>query len=66
MEKTERIEKYFLQIDESIKKAYKIAIEARAKGLDPSEKVEIMLVKDMAERVEGLISVENLPIITHI
>ena len=37
-------------------KCYKIAEEARSKGLDPETFVEFPLAKNMAERVEGLIS----------
>lgn len=47
---------YFDSIDEELKKEYSIATAARAKGFDPEKKVEIPLAKDMAERVEGLIS----------
>ncbi len=51
------IENYFAGIDAGIKSAYKIASKAREKGLDPEARVDILIVKDMAERVEGLISV---------
>ena len=50
-------ENYFNEIDEKIKKAYKLASKAKEKGLDAETKVDILIVKDMAERVEGLISV---------
>lgn len=53
----EIIRKYFDSIDAGIKSAYKTATEARKRGLDPSDEVEVPLVRDMAERVEGLISV---------
>ncbi len=52
-----RIEKYLNSIDKEIEKAYKAAEAARKKGFDPVEKVEIPSVKNMAERVEGLVSV---------
>lgn len=48
---------YFRKIDEEIARAYQSAGDARKKGLDPEDKVEVPLVKDMSERVEGLISV---------
>ncbi|MBN2112006.1 DNA polymerase II large subunit [Candidatus Woesearchaeota archaeon] len=48
---------YFNSIDKGIKKAYDAATKAREKGYDPETKVDIPLVRDMAERVEGLISV---------
>ena len=50
------IEKYFNSIDNEIKHSYKIAGEARKKGYDPEETVSIPLAKNMAERVEGLVS----------
>ena len=49
--------KYSENITKKINFAYKAANEARAKGLDPEENVNIPLAKNMAERVEGLISV---------
>src|SRR3989338_4968117 len=54
---SENIKNYFNSIEGGVKKAYDIAILARAKGLDPNENVSILLAKDMAERVEGLVSV---------
>ena len=53
---SKQIEMYF---DELIKKtniAYSVASEARKKGYDPEKTVDISLAKNMAERVEGLIS----------
>ncbi|MCK4522320.1 MAG: hypothetical protein KAU20_07145, partial [Nanoarchaeota archaeon] len=50
------MEKYFEDIDKNLKVAYKVATEARKKGYDPEIKVDIPVAKDMAERVEGLIS----------
>lgn len=49
-------EKYFKDLEKDVEKIYQIAEEARAKGLDPSRKVEIPLAKSMAEKVVGLIS----------
>ncbi len=54
---SEKMQKYFAEIDNKTKLAYDIANEARSKGYDPDTKVEIPLARDMAERVEGLISV---------
>ncbi|MBI2654685.1 DNA polymerase II large subunit [Candidatus Woesearchaeota archaeon] len=42
---------------EKVDYAYKIANEARAKGYDPEDTVSILLAKNLAERVEGLVSV---------
>ncbi|PIN87261.1 DNA polymerase II large subunit [Candidatus Woesearchaeota archaeon CG10_big_fil_rev_8_21_14_0_10_44_13] len=50
------MENYFKVIDDGIKKAYGVATNARKKGYDPEEKVDIPIARNMAERVEGLIS----------
>ena len=50
------IELYFKEIDDKLKKAYNLANEARKKAYDPESRVDIPLAKNMAERVEGLIS----------
>ncbi len=50
------IKKYTEEINSQLKKAYKIAVEARKKKYDPEPEVEILIAKNMAERVEGLIS----------
>ena len=50
-------ENYSKELTEKITTAYKLAGEARAKGYDPEDVVNIPLAKNMAERVEGLISV---------
>ncbi len=50
-------QKYFDELDSKIKLCYDAANAARSKGYDPDTKVEIPLARDMAERVEGLISV---------
>ncbi|HIH37865.1 DNA polymerase II large subunit [Candidatus Woesearchaeota archaeon] len=49
--------KYSEQLDKTVEHAYKRATAARKKGFDPEDKVAIPIAKDMAERVEGLISV---------
>lgn len=48
---------HLCDITKKIDVAYDIANKARAKGYDPEETVNIPLAKDMAERVEGLVSV---------
>lgn len=50
------IQEYFKHIEKEVRKVYEIAEEARAKGLDPVDKVEIPLAMSMAEKVVGLIS----------
>jgi len=49
-------QKYFLDIEKRTKEVYNIAEEARKKGLDPADHVEIPLAMSMAEKVVGLIS----------
>lgn len=48
--------KYFESINQEVKKAYGIAEDSKKKGFDPDDTVTIPLAKNMAERVEGLIS----------
>ncbi len=52
-----RMQSYFDAIEEEVQKEYAIALTARKKGVDPDPGVDIKLAKNMAERVEGLISV---------
>ena len=51
-----KIEKYFHELEEQVKKIYVVAEAAREKGLDPVNKVEIPLATSLAGRVAGLIS----------
>ncbi len=51
------MEKYFDSIDLELKRSFEAADRARAKGYDPVKKTDIVLAKNMAERVVGLISV---------
>ena len=53
---SDEMKSYFDEIVEEVNVEFKIASEARKKLLDPNEKVEISLAKNMAERVVGLIS----------
>ena len=53
------VEKYFLSLENQLKKALEHANKARAKGYDPTTEVEIPIAKDMSERIEGLIAVTN-------
>ncbi|MEM0330656.1 MAG: DNA polymerase II large subunit, partial [Archaeoglobaceae archaeon] len=56
----EKIREYHKMLNEKLEEAYKIAEIARAKGLDPEPKVEILIAKDMAERVEKLIGLNGV------
>ncbi len=47
---------YFSSIEREVAKCFKIAGEARAKGLDPELKVEIPIATTLAEKCVGLIS----------
>lgn len=51
-----KIEQYFKELEEQVKRIYVVAEAARQKGLDPVDKVEIPLATSLAERVAGLIS----------
>jgi DNA polymerase II large subunit len=52
----DELKDYFNEIEKQLKQAYQVASEARKKKLDPEPNVEIIVAKDMAERVEGIIS----------
>lgn len=51
------IERYFKEIETKTKLVYEMAEEARKKGLDPVDKVEILLAESLAEKAVGLISI---------
>ena len=53
-----KTEKYFKEVEKDVRKVYEIVEEARAKGLDPVDKVEVPLALSMAEKVVGLISIK--------
>ncbi len=50
------LREYFRELEDKIKVAYSIAEEARRKGLDPMNKVEITLASNLAEKSLGLVS----------
>jgi len=50
------MESYFAEIDAKLAKCYTVANTARSKGFDPEDTVDIPLAKNMAERVEGILS----------
>ena len=49
-------EKYFTLINSRLEHAYKVVERALSKGYDREHKVDIPVARDMADRVEGLIS----------
>ena len=50
------MQKYFDSLETDVKRAYEVAKKARKKGFDPEEGISVPLAKNMAERVEGLIT----------
>ncbi|MBW2967890.1 DNA polymerase II large subunit, partial [Candidatus Woesearchaeota archaeon] len=57
VEASPEMQQYFKELKAKCDMEYKLAGEARSKGYDPAETVEIQLASNMAERVVGLISV---------
>jgi DNA polymerase II large subunit len=57
LDKIKDIENYFLKLDEEVRKVYGVAAKAKSRGYDPEDKIDILLTRNMAERVVGLISV---------
>ncbi|MCB9358538.1 DNA polymerase II large subunit [Candidatus Woesearchaeota archaeon] len=53
---SKKLQKYFENLENETTRTLKIANNARAKGFDPEDKVDIPIAKNMAERVIGLIS----------
>ncbi|MCQ2972794.1 MAG: DNA polymerase II large subunit [archaeon] len=51
---------YFERLEAETQELYKIANEARSKGLDVELETEVPLAKDLAERVEGLVGPANV------
>jgi DNA polymerase II large subunit len=52
--------KYFESLTKESYRAYELAKQARAKGFDPTDDVEIALTKDVASRVEGLLELKGI------
>ena len=57
MKESETIKNYFEDLDNEVQRTLKIGNAARSLGLDPESKVDIPIARNMAERVQGLISV---------
>lgn len=57
VECSREMQKYFEELKDVCFKEFKIASESRKKGYDPASVPEIILAKNMAERVVGLISI---------
>ena len=56
MKESEEMAKYFDKIHEGVTSCYSIAGAAREQGYDPEQEVDVRLAKNMAQRVEGLMS----------
>ncbi|MFP4402976.1 MAG: DNA polymerase II large subunit [Candidatus Woesearchaeota archaeon] len=56
MKESEDMKKYFLKIEKDVLHAYDVSTSAKSLGFDPENSVDIKIAKNMAERVEGLIS----------
>lgn len=48
---------YFDSLLDETNRSYALARLAKAKGFDPEDRVDVLLARNMAERVEGLVSV---------
>ncbi len=48
-------EQYFSTLKKELQNVYSIATEARKKGFDPEEEVEVKIAEDVAARVEGIV-----------
>ncbi len=46
---------YFSLLKDELQKAYSVAQEARSKGFDPADEIEVKIAKDVAARVEGIV-----------
>lgn len=57
MKASKQMKKYFQSLEEQAKTMHKIAEAARKRSYDPAKEVEIMLAKNVAEQVLGLVSV---------
>jgi len=55
VEASERIKNYFMDIEKKALREYNLASEARNKGFDPKNHVEISLARNVGERIAGLI-----------
>lgn len=53
-------ESYFSTLKNELNRAYATATEARSKGYDPVNDVEVKITKDVAARVEGIVGPPNI------
>ncbi len=62
-EESQTITNYFDSIQKDIDSCYLVANDARKKGYDPEDRVDIPLARGISERVEGLISAVAIQIL---
>jgi len=55
LEITDHVKDYFSSVIDYVERAYKVALEARQRLLDPENKPESILVWDMADRIEAMV-----------
>ncbi|MDI6860042.1 MAG: DNA polymerase II large subunit, partial [Methanocellales archaeon] len=60
MMSSEQIKSYFHSLEAELQHCIKIAREAKMRGADPTPHPEILLAKDLAERVESLVGIEGV------
>ncbi len=53
-------ERYFISLEEDLKRVLEVAKKARAAGYDPKEDVEIKIANELHERIVALFNVESL------
>ena len=53
-------ERYFERLEDGLEDALSVANEARSRGGDPTESVEIPIAKDMADRVENILGIDGV------
>jgi DNA polymerase II large subunit len=53
-------EAYFERLEDGLDEAMELAREARQRGGDPTEDVEIPIAKDMADRVENILGIDGV------
>ena len=54
------MEEYHKKLKEGLQKAYAVATDARKKGYDPADDVEVRITKDVAARVESIVGPPNI------
>ena len=55
-----QVNEYYENLLKDALKVYEVARKARSKGLDPTDDVEIPIVRNMAERVEKIMNINGL------